>query len=103
VKVTVKLFATFRDFLPRHAVRSGLGMDVAAHGTVRGLIKALSLPEELPRIILVNGQYASEDSLLNDGDTVSIFPPLIGGRDFRLCCPRLGAIHLRSAGVQPHS
>jgi molybdopterin converting factor small subunit len=55
-------------------------MDVDEHATVRGLLKALCVPDDLPRIVLVNGQYASEDSLLNAGDIVSVFPPLIGGR-----------------------
>jgi molybdopterin converting factor small subunit len=80
VKVTVRLFATFRDFLPQPAVRSALSLDVDDLNTVRGLLEALCVPHDLPRIVLVNGQYASEDRLLTDGDVVSVFPPLIGGR-----------------------
>jgi molybdopterin synthase sulfur carrier subunit len=79
VKVTVRLFATLRDFWPPQRVRSPLSIDVAEHETVQGLIKTLSIPDELPRIILVNGLFTSEDSQLHEGDTVSIFPPLIGG------------------------
>ena len=81
--VTIRLFATFRDFLPQHAIRSGLQMDVHEHDTVQGLMQALGMPDDLPRIVLVNGQHASEDSLLTDGDIVSVFPPLIGGRSSR--------------------
>jgi sulfur-carrier protein len=80
VTVTVRFFATFRDFLPRHAIRSGLQMDVHEHDTVQALMKALGVPDDLPKIVLVNGQHASESSLLTDGDIVSVFPPLIGGR-----------------------
>jgi sulfur-carrier protein len=83
VTVTVRLFATFRDFLPQHAMRSGLQMDVHDHDTVQALMKALGVPDDLPKIILVNGQHASENSLLTDGDIVSVFPPLIGGRASR--------------------
>jgi sulfur-carrier protein len=79
VTVTVRLFATFRDFLPQHAIRSGLQMDVHEHGTVQALMKALRVPDDLHKIVLVNGQHASENSLLSDGDIVSVFPPLIGG------------------------
>jgi molybdopterin converting factor small subunit len=79
VKVTVRLFATFRDLLPQHGVSSSLGIDVDEHETVQGLINTLSLPAEVPRIILVNGLFTSEDSHLHEGDIVSIFPPLIGG------------------------
>ena len=81
--VTIRLFATFRDFLPQHAIRSGLQMDVHEYDTVQGLMQALGVPNDLPRIVLVNGQHASEDSLLADGDIVSVFPPLIGGRSSR--------------------
>jgi molybdopterin converting factor small subunit len=83
VTVTVRLFATFRDFLPQHAIRSGLQLDVHEHDTVQALMKALRVPDDLPKIVLVNGQHASENSLLMDGDIVSVFPPLIGGRSSR--------------------
>jgi molybdopterin synthase sulfur carrier subunit len=84
VTVTVRLFAMFRDFLPQHAMRSGLQMDVHEHDTVQALMKALGVPDDLPKIVLVNGQHASENSLLTDGDIVSVFPPLIGGRSSRV-------------------
>jgi molybdopterin converting factor small subunit len=80
MNVTVRLFATFRDWSPTHPAHWSFGMDVAEHETVRELIKTLSLPDELPRIILVNGIFASENHHLREGDTISIFPPLIGGR-----------------------
>jgi molybdopterin converting factor small subunit len=79
MKVTVRLFATFRDWSPTHAAQWSFDMEVDKHETVQGLIKTLSLPDELPRIILVNGTFASEDSHLHEGDIVSVFPPLIGG------------------------
>ena len=34
------------------------------HDTVEALMKALGVPEDLPKIVLVNGQHASENSLL---------------------------------------
>jgi sulfur-carrier protein len=80
VKITVRLFATFRDFLPEAAARLALGMVVDEHETVQGLLKTLHVPDDLAKIILVNGQYAGEDNLLNEGDIVSVFPPLVGGR-----------------------
>jgi molybdopterin synthase sulfur carrier subunit len=79
MKVTVRLFATFRDFLPQHAVRSALQLDVEEHRGVKAVLKALRVPDDLPRIVLINGLHAAEDSLLTEGDIVSVFPPLIGG------------------------
>jgi molybdopterin converting factor small subunit len=79
MKITVRLFATFRDFLPQHAIRSGLRLDVEEDESVGAVLKALHVPDELPKIVLINGRHAAEDSLLADGDVVSVFPPLIGG------------------------
>ena len=81
--VTVRLFATFRDLLPPHAIRSGVQIDVHEHETVQALMQVLGVPNDLPRIVLVNGQHAGEGRLLADGDVVSVFPPLIGGRTSR--------------------
>jgi molybdopterin converting factor small subunit len=80
VNITVKLFATFRDFLPEPAAHCTLGMDVEAHATVRNILTKLGVPDDLARIVLINGHYAAEDCRLCRGDVVSIFPPLIGGR-----------------------
>jgi molybdopterin converting factor small subunit len=78
--VTVRLFATFRAFLPQEAMCTACAVDMAADDTVRDLVAALRLPADLPRIILVNGKHAAEGDLLCEGDQVAIFPPLIGGR-----------------------
>ena len=78
--VRVRLFATFREFSPAEAVNATFPVEVDEHGTVQGLLKLLSLPEDLARIVLVNGRQVTEDSSLSPGDTVSIFPPLIGGQ-----------------------
>ena len=79
MKITVKLFATLREFLPEDAVNAAFGVDVEARQTVRELLKRLKLPEDLPKIVLVNGQHTAGDTELREGDTVSIFPPLVGG------------------------
>jgi molybdopterin converting factor small subunit len=77
--ITVRLFATFRGFSPKEALDAPFEAEVGEHETVQGLLRMLSLPEDLPRIVLVNGRQATDDSSLSRGDTVSIFPPLIGG------------------------
>ena len=79
MRITVRLFATFRDFLPQQAVRSAVRLEIEEDKRVGAVLKALHVPVELPRIVLINGLHAAEDSLLTDGDVVSVFPPLIGG------------------------
>jgi molybdopterin converting factor small subunit len=78
--VTVRLFATFRDCLPPHAWGSGVPVAMQEHDSVQALMQAVGVPDDLPRIVLVNGQQATEDWVLREGDLVSVFPPLIGGR-----------------------
>jgi molybdopterin converting factor small subunit len=80
VNVTVKLFATFRDFLPTPAAQCTLSIDLDSRATVRHVLARLGIPDDLPRIVLINGHYAAQDRRLDRGDVVSIFPPLIGGR-----------------------
>jgi molybdopterin converting factor small subunit len=80
MNVTVRLFATFRNWSPIRPGQWSFSIDVDEHVIVWELIKKLSLPDELPRIILVNGIFASESSRLHEGDIISVFPPLIGGK-----------------------
>jgi molybdopterin converting factor small subunit len=43
------------------------------------ILSQLNIPHEDVAILLVNGRDGSFDQPLNDGDTVSIFPPVGGG------------------------
>ncbi len=71
--VTVKLFATFRNGRFKEEVRQyGVGT------TVSQVIHELELPENELGAILVNARHAEEDQVLQNGDTLSIFP-LVGG------------------------
>jgi sulfur carrier protein ThiS len=58
-------------------------MEADERDTVRVLLTALGVPDEVPKIVLVNGQHAMENYVLRNGDIVSVFPPLIGGRSSR--------------------
>ena len=46
---------------------------------LEGLVKELGLPEDIPKIVIVNKGLVDFDYVLKDGDKVSIFPPLAGG------------------------
>ena len=39
----------------------------------------LKIPDELPKIILINGAQKKPESELSDGDELSMFPPISGG------------------------
>ena len=54
-------------------------MEVEEGTTCTDLLAALHIPENLPKVILINGRVRKEDNLLQEGDEVSILPPVEGG------------------------
>lgn len=74
MKITVKLFATFRD--GRQKV---IDMNLTETATPQSIIDTLGIHQADVAILLVNGRDGSFDTLLEDNDTVSLFPPVGGG------------------------
>lgn len=79
MKVEIRLFATFRDFLPPGSTMFSFTKVLEAGTTVREAIEALKLPEHVPKIIILNGIHAEPDRALQEGDVLSLFPPIAGG------------------------
>lgn len=73
MRITVKLFATFR--VDRFKVEE---RDVPSGTEVGHIVRDLELSENELGIVLVNGRHATLDQPLNEGDTLSLFP-LVGG------------------------
>jgi len=74
VKLTVKLFATLRH--NRFKVQE---LEFADGSTIAQLAAALDLPPEELALTLVNGTSVEKNHILQDGDTLAIFPPVGGG------------------------
>lgn len=73
MKITVKLFATFRtDRFDIEAREYPEGTTVAA------IVDDLQLPREQLGILMINGRHVELDRVLADGETLAIFP-LVGG------------------------
>jgi sulfur carrier protein ThiS len=88
VQITFKLFAFLREHLPRefdHDMRvSGqVAVDVPEGTAVQPVIDRLNLPRALVHLVLVNGIYIPpnrrSDHVLQEGDTLAIWPPIAGG------------------------
>ena len=79
MEVKVKLFATLRDYLPKGNDGKSCQMEIDTTTTIEQTITTLKIPDEIPKIILVNGLQASMDQTLKAGDVLSIFPPVAGG------------------------
>lgn len=74
MKVTVKLFATLRDYGPKYSV-----IDIKEGSTLQDVINLYKIPDDFPLIRLVNGEFANNEYELKEGDIVSLFPPIAGG------------------------
>jgi len=79
MKITVKLFATLKRYLPDGAQGSVCSLSIAADTTVQNIIEMLAIPADIPKIILINGLKRNSDDVLSDGDTLCVFPPIAGG------------------------
>jgi hypothetical protein len=79
VRVEVTLFATLARYLPVVAPHGWLLVEVPDGSTVEQVTRELGIPDDLPRVTLVNGADADPGQRLSPGDQLSLFPPLAGG------------------------
>lgn len=74
MNVKVKLFADLRE--GRFEVEN---TEVADHSRVTDVVQNLNIPPDQVKICLVNGRDTGTDYVIQNGDTVSLFPPVGGG------------------------
>ena len=74
MNITVKLFATLRDFGPEIQE-----MSVPENSTIEKVVKSLNLPAEIPLLKIVNGVHTDPKETLQEGDVLALFPPVGGG------------------------
>lgn len=74
MKITVKLFASFRA--GRFDIETG---DYPDGTTVADVADSLKLPQPELGIMMVNSRHVKLERLLIDGETLALFPLLGGG------------------------
>ena len=72
--------ATLGVYLPPEARGDGVVLDVPDGTTVDQVVHSLRIPPELDRLTVVNGHDVTPGQVLAEGDVLSLFPPLAGGR-----------------------
>ena len=78
--VTVRLFAGMREYLPDPDSSTGdFELPVNNDSTVRTVMQTLHIPDDIPKMVLVNRIYSTMDRALEDGDVVSVLQPIAGG------------------------
>ena len=74
IMITVRLFATFRE--NRFKEKE---MEFGGEEPISDLLNRIRISADEVGILLINGNSATPETKLRDGDTVSIFPAIGGG------------------------
>ncbi|NFL54051.1 MoaD/ThiS family protein [Clostridium botulinum] len=75
MKIEVRLFAYFREGRDK---KYFMGIN-KENITSRHILEELNIKVEEVAILLINGRDGKVDTLLKDGDVLSLFPPVGGG------------------------
>ena len=78
--IEIKVFSSLRKGIPpdeRHL--DGDKWDVEERATVSQVLEMLNLAGRGDLILLVNGHHVNKESVLSEGDALSILPPIGGG------------------------
>jgi len=83
MRVTVKLYATLGDYLPAGSKSNRVDVETAENASVSAVLAPFALPPRLTHLVLVNGVFVPPDeratSMLKEGDTLAVWPPIAGG------------------------
>ena len=83
MRITLKLFANLREYLPPNAQDGRVELDLPDHTSAADLIERYRLPPKLAQLVLLNGHYIEPDKRattpMNEGDVLAIWPPIAGG------------------------
>jgi len=77
--ITLKLFAGLRVLDARGGKTGGGEVEAPEGATVAQVLEELEVPLKEAKIILVNGLHAKPETVLKEGDRLSVFPPVGGG------------------------
>ena len=75
IQIDLRLFVTLSGYLPENNER----LEIHENTTVEKLILDLGIPDDLVKLIFVNGKRQDRSYKLKHGDRVGLFPPVGGG------------------------
>ena len=80
INIEVQLYFDLVNYLPTVAKDKKFSISLEEGSTIQNLLNKLGLPEDITKVILVNGiKPKSNEIQLQYGDVVAIFPPMAGG------------------------
>ncbi len=65
--------------MPHKRFGEPLGVELEHGSTIKDLLEKMGIPQDQVFNILVDGRHQTFDNVLNEGERVSLFPPVGGG------------------------
>ena len=75
--ITVKFFASLREQVGKTEEQIQFSDSLTANKVWNQVCAGKPFPEHI--LVAINQEYASLDTLVNEGDEVAFFPPVTGG------------------------
>ncbi|MES9832009.1 MAG: MoaD/ThiS family protein [Candidatus Thiodiazotropha sp. DIVDIV] len=83
IEVEFKLFASLMSFLPAGAKEHSVLVKMPEGATVYDLMDKYQVPREQAHLVVCNGLFVPPSQrttkVLNDGDSIALWPPVAGG------------------------
>ncbi len=79
MKVEVRLFASFTQYLPEGAEDHKVVMELDEGTTTKQVLERLGVPLDNVKLVFVNSVHAGLEDVLHEGDRMGAFPPVAGG------------------------
>lgn len=79
MKISLNLFANLAALLPTGSKGHSCSFECSDGLTMEQLLTELKIPENVPKLVFINGLHAKKNQVLIDGDRVAVFPPIAGG------------------------
>jgi molybdopterin converting factor small subunit len=80
MRITVRLLASYRRFLPEdHDANAGFPHEVAPKASVGEVLAGLPIPPGEAYTFFVNGRHSERSQILRPDDVLSVFPAVGGG------------------------
>jgi molybdopterin converting factor small subunit len=79
MNIEVQLFATLTQYLPPETDGRRAFLTVPEGATVGEALAQLGVPRKFTKLIFIDSVHQKPDTVLQDGNVLSIFPPIAGG------------------------
>ena len=77
MRIEVRLFLSFKEKAPNG--EKSFELELSPGATVADVLESLFIPSSTAKVIVVNGRASKSEQELNNGDQLTVFPPLEGG------------------------